>query len=75
MVQYRAEVRMLNTKRVYALKEFTVELKARGWFFRRTYGDGQEKGPYSSIASVALMIARELIREIKRRDEPHQLPQ
>lgn len=63
-----------NTRRVYALKEFTVELRTRGWFFKRTYGDGEEKGPYSSIASVTLMIARQLLKEIVRRDAPHQLP-
>jgi len=64
-----------NTRRVYALKEFTVELRARGWFFKRTYGDEQEKGPYSSVFSVCLMIARELVREVTKRDAPHQLPQ
>ncbi len=66
---------MLNTKRVYALREWTVELRSRGWYFFRTYGEKDEKGPYSSIASVTLMLAREFLREIKRRDEPHQLPQ
>ena len=66
---------MLNTKRVYALREWTVELRARGWFYFRTYGEKEEKGPYRSMASVTLMIARELLREITRRDVPHQLPQ
>ena len=52
---------LANTKRVYALAEFTVELRPRGWFFWRTYGDKADaKGPYSSIASVTLMIARQL---------------
>jgi len=64
-----------NTKPVYALKEWTVELRPRGWFFWKTYGEREEKGPYSSIASVTLMIARELLREITRRDAPHVLPQ
>lgn len=64
-----------NIKRVYALREWTVELRPRGWFYFRTYGERQEKGPYSSIASVTLMIARELLREIAKRDAPHELPQ
>jgi hypothetical protein len=65
---------MLNTKRVYALREWTVELRSRGWFYWRTYGEREEKGPYASISSVTLMLAREFLREIKRRDAPHQLP-
>lgn len=65
-----------NAKRVYALAGFTVEVRPRGYFFRRTYiPDDAWRGPYSSIASVTLMIARQLGREITKRDEPHQLPQ
>lgn len=65
-----------NARRVYALDMFTVELRAKGWFFWHSYGDkAQAKGPYSSIASVTLMIARQLGREIKRRDAPYQLPE
>lgn len=53
-----------NVKRTYALGDFTVEGPADKWFYWRTarYGDKEERrGPYSSIASVTLMIARELI--------------
>ena len=65
-----------NVKRTYALREFTVEHRARGWFFWKTYGDKTDlKGPYGSMASVTLMIARELKREITKRDEPHRLPE
>lgn len=64
-----------NTRRVYALTTYTVELRPRGWFFWSTYGEKEEKGPYSSIASVTLMLARQFLREILRRDAPHQLPQ
>jgi hypothetical protein len=32
------------------------------------------KGPYSSERSVALMIARELIKEIAKRDTQNKLP-
>ena len=60
---------MLNhRKRVYMLATYTVEKKPAGWFFRNTYRDADWRGPYSSTASVCLMIARELLREIKRRD-------
>jgi hypothetical protein len=73
------EVRMLsNTKRTYALADFTVEGRAGQWFYWRTarYGDKEERrGPYSSIASVTLMIARELSNNIAKRDAVHQLPE
>jgi hypothetical protein len=63
---------MLQTaKRTYALADFTVERRPKGWYFTRTarYGDRAEwRGPYSSIASVTLMVARELSKEITRRD-------
>lgn len=63
---------LANVKRVYALANFTVELRQRGWFFWPTYGEKSEaKGPYGSMASVTLMIARELKREITKRDGPH----
>lgn len=61
-------------RRVYALRGYTVELRARGWYFSDTYAQGEPKGPYSSMASVTLMVARQLLREIVRRDAPHQLP-
>ena len=65
-----------NVKRIYALAEFTVELRPRGWFFWRTYGDKADaKGPYSSMGSVTLMIARQLKRDITKRDAVHQLPE
>jgi hypothetical protein len=65
-----------NTKRTYALKEFTVEQRPKGWYYWRTYGDKHEaKGPYSSMASVTLMIARELKREITKREAVHALPE
>ena len=59
-----------NRKRVYALREWTVEGKNGKWFYWRTYGDKKatKRGPYSSMASVTLCIARELKREIVKRD-------
>jgi hypothetical protein len=65
---------LTNVKRTYALKEYTVEKKAKGWFFRPTYGSDDEwKGPYSSQVSVTLMIARQLKKEIIKRDAVHAL--
>ena len=60
-----------NGRRIYALADYTVERTHRGWFYGRTsrFGDvNGMKGPYSSERSVALMIARELIKEIVKRD-------
>lgn len=61
----------VNGRRVYMLAEYTVEHKQDGWYFGRTarYEDKEErKGPYKSVASVTLVIARELKREIAKRD-------
>jgi hypothetical protein len=64
-----------NAKRTYMLANFTVELRAKGWFFWPTYGDKTEaRGPYSSITSVSLMVARQLKREITKRDAVHEMP-
>jgi hypothetical protein len=44
---------------------------SRGWYFGRTsrFGDVHAmKGPYSTERSVALMIARKLLKEIVKRD-------
>lgn len=63
-----------NARRLYQLADFTVEGKADKWFFWRTarFGDKEEKrGPYSSPSSVSLMIARELKRELVKRDAVH----
>jgi hypothetical protein len=63
---------LTHAKRTYALKEFTVELRPKGWYFWRTYGDRSDtKGPYSSINSVTLMVARELVHEIAKREAIH----
>jgi hypothetical protein len=63
---------LANAKRVYALAAFTVELRQKGWFYWPTYGEkGDAKGPYSSMVSVTLMIARQLKREITKRGGPY----
>ncbi len=67
---------LTNAKRTYSLGTFSVELRAKGWHYWPTYGDKENvKGPYSSIASVTLMIARELKRELTKRDAVHALPE
>jgi hypothetical protein len=64
-----------NAKRVYQLGTYTVELRAKGWFYWESYGGKDNaKGPYSSPTSVALMIARQLGKEIKKRASVHMLP-
>ena len=65
---------LTNAQRVYRLADYTIEWRSKGWFFTRTARfDDKEgwRGPYSSVASVTLMIARELEREITKRDAPH----
>ncbi|MGA7452008.1 MAG: hypothetical protein WBW73_12260 [Rhodoplanes sp.] len=69
--------RNANGRHIYALADYTVERTARGWYYARTsrFGDmNAMKGPYSSERSVALMIARELLKEIVKRDSNHRLP-
>jgi hypothetical protein len=60
-----------QAKRVYTLSEYTVECRRDGWYFGRTsrFGEkGEMRGPYTTIASATLVIAREFKREITRRD-------
>jgi hypothetical protein len=65
-----------NGKRIYRLAEYTVEHKKDGWYFGRSarYGDKEDmKGPYASVSSVTLVIARQLKQEITKRDTPRVL--
>lgn len=67
-----------NIKRTYALADFTVEGRGNKWYYWRTarYGDKEDRrGPYGSIASVTLMIARQLRRDITKREDRHKLPE
>lgn len=68
---------LTNAKRKYALADYSVEYRpGRGWFFGRQLEKPSDyKGPYCSIASVTLMIARKLRKEVERRDEPYALPE
>ena len=60
---------------VYALTGWTVEKREKGWYFARSanrHNKGEWRGPYRSEASVAMMIARQLRREIVERYQ-HQM--
>jgi hypothetical protein len=50
---------------------WTAEQRGQYWYYGDTYRDRPEqfRGPYSSMTSVTLMIAREMTREIVRRKE------
>jgi hypothetical protein len=55
---------------IYALCDWTVEKRAGGWYFSRSrsrHSKDDWRGPYRSEASVAMMIARQLRREIVER--------
>jgi hypothetical protein len=60
-----------NGRRVYLLAEYTVEWKKDGWYYGRSarYDDKEEMtGPYGSVSSVTLVIARQMKREIIKRN-------
>jgi hypothetical protein len=58
-----------SEQRRFALADYSVERRERGWYFGRQFDPaGAYRGPYGSTASVTLSIARELRREIERRD-------
>jgi hypothetical protein len=60
----------MQERYIYALADFTVEKREEGWYFARSaqrHSRGDWRGPYSSEASVAMMIARQLCREITER--------
>lgn len=60
-----------DVPRRYALADYTVERRAKGWYFGRQFLPPKSyAGPYASIASVTLMIARQLRKEVERRHTP-----
>jgi len=52
----------------FALASWTAERRVKGWYIRKTDHHDGWRGPYGTIASVSLMIARELAKELSRRD-------
>lgn len=59
---------LMNRKRIYMLGTYTVEHRDKGWFYRRTYSEDDWRGPFTSETSVCLTIARQLMRELVKRD-------
>lgn len=64
-----------NVRRKFALADYSVEYRAgKGWYFgRQTDSANLYRGPYSSLASVTLMIARKLRREVERREKQYDM--
>jgi hypothetical protein len=60
-----------DERRRYVLSDYTVEKRAKGWYFGRPYSPPKAYlGPYASLSSVTLMIARQWKKEVERRDAP-----
>jgi hypothetical protein len=62
--------KLANAMYICALDMWTVEKRPNGWYFSKSAYHGDKhawRGPYASEANVTLMIARELLKEIKRR--------
>lgn len=53
----------------FALNMWSVEQRGGYWYYGDTYRDKPEefRGPYSSLTSVTLMLAREMLKEVARR--------
>ena len=57
---------MLDSPRVIALPAWSIQKRGRYWYIiKPSFFTEQEilRGPYSSVTSACLMIARELARE------------
>jgi hypothetical protein len=68
--EQRQDQMLANAKYIYALDMWTVEKRPNGWYFSKSayHGDKHRwRGPYASEFRVTLMIARELRKEIKKR--------
>ncbi len=57
-----------NRRTTFALASWTAERRAKGWYIRKTDHGADWRVPYSTIASVSLMIARELGKELAKRE-------
>jgi hypothetical protein len=55
----------------FMLSQWTVEQRGSYWYYGDPYRDEKAKfkGPYSSLASVTLMLGRELLKEVQRRQK------
>ena len=57
-----------NRRTAFALASWTAERRVKGWYIHKTDHGDDWRGPYNTIASVSLMIARELAKELARRE-------
>ena len=64
-----------NAKRVYAFASFSIKCQNARWYYRKTDSNEDWKGSYGSEISVVLMIARDLNKEVRKRDAVHRLPE
>lgn len=59
----------------FILSSYSAEQRHDGWYFGHPFAAaGDYRGPYSSLASLTLVVARELRREIERRARPLRSP-
>ena len=61
----------------YLLADYTVEHRDNGWYFGGHFAPAKSyRGPYASVTSVTLMIAKQLRKDVERRDtrRPSTLP-
>lgn len=60
---------------IYALKQWSVERRSRGWYISTTHGrfsaPATWHGPYCSIASACLAISKKLAKEARERYRRH----
>ena len=63
-------------KRTIALNAWSVEQRGKNWYYGDTYRDAPKafRGPYTSLASVTLVIARQMAREVVRRQQRMEAP-
>jgi hypothetical protein len=57
-----------NRNRVYALASWTVKSNGKGWYVRKTDTSDEWRGPYRTETSACLTIARQLKKELIKRD-------
>ncbi len=57
-----------NRTRAYALSGWTVKSNGKGWFVRKTDSADEWRGPYANETSACLTIARQLRKELIKRD-------
>ena len=59
----------LTREQVYALKAWTVKIRAGKFFACPTYDPSIEHGPYKSLQSCTMAIQRKLQEEVVRRHQ------